>query len=231
MKSTGKVGTIQYILLTSRANRRITIRIGPDGVLTIRAPKRASRRTIEELITEHEEHLLSRIDEETRDAHTYEDGDRFPYAGAMISLQLRTGVTNRAHIEDGLLVVSSQNPLDKDRILLLIKALYRKEAEKRIKPLVEHWSRTLGVSTPRFTIRDSKKRWGSCSKAGRLNFSLRSQALGDEELSYLVLHEVAHLVHFNHSREFKLILQTHMNDYKTRQKRMFAMQRASQLIR
>jgi predicted metal-dependent hydrolase len=231
MKSTGKVGTIQYTLLTSRTNRRITIRVGHDGMLTIRAPKRVSKRTIEKLITEHKEHLLSRIDEEARDAHTYEDGDRFPYAGTLVTLQVRTGATNRAHIKDDLLVVSSQNPRDKDRILRLIKALYRKEAEKRIKPLVEHWSRILGVSTPRFTIRDSKKRWGSCSKAGRLNFSLRSQALGDEELSYLVLHEVAHLLHFDHSKEFKTILQTHMNDYKIRQKRMFAMQRTSQLIR
>ena len=63
-----------------------------------------------------------------------------------------------------------------------------------------------------------------------MNFSLRSQALGEEELSYLVLHEVAHLVHFNHSGEFKALLQTHMSDYKIRQKRMYAMQRASQLI-
>jgi predicted metal-dependent hydrolase len=42
---------------------------------------------------------------------------------------------------------------------------------------------------------------------------------------------VAHLLHFDHSKEFKTILQTHMNDYKIRQKRMFAMQRTSQLIR
>ena len=85
------------------------------------------------------------------------------------------------------------------------------------------------MPTPRFTIRDSAA-LGKLLEGGR-QLLARSQALGDEELSYLVLHEVAHLVHFNHSREFKAILQTHMNDYKTRQKRMFAMQRASQLIR
>ena len=230
MKSTGTVGTIRYTLLISRANRRITIRVGSDGILAIRAPRRVSRRVIEELITEHKEHLLNRIDEEVRDAHTYEDGDRFPYAGGMVALQLRTGNDYRAYIEDDLLVVSARNIQDKGRILHAIKTLYRAEARRRIGHLVEQWSRTLGVSAPSFTIRDSKKRWGSCSKEGRLNFSLRSQALGEKELSYLVLHEVAHLVHFNHSKEFKALLQTHMSDYKIRQKRMYAMQRASQLI-
>lgn len=231
MKSTGKVGTIQYSLLTSRANRRITIRVGHDGTLTIRAPYRVNTRIIEELIIEHKDHLLKRITEEVQEAHTYEEGDRFPYEGGFVSLLLKKGATERAFVEDDSLIVSTQDPKDKDQILSLIKALYRKKVTKRIDSLVAHWSKTLDIEVPPYTIRDSKKRWGSCSASGRLSFSLRAQALGDEELSYLVLHEVAHLLHFNHSKEFKELLQTHMSDYKTRQRKMFALQRSSQLIR
>lgn len=231
MKRSGKVGTIQYTLLTSRANRRITIRVGSDGVLTIRSPYRLTQKTIEELITEHKDHLLKRIHEEQRDGHTFTEGDQFPYEGRMVSLSFDSAFGEGARVEGDSLLIRTSATSDVDHIITLIKNLYRKEAKRRITPLVEHWSKELGVKTPVFTIRDSTKRWGSCSAKGRLNFSLRSQALGFDELSYVVLHEVTHLIHFNHSKAFKETLHTHMPHYKAHQEAMFALQKASQLTR
>jgi predicted metal-dependent hydrolase len=52
------------------------------------------------------------------------------------------------------------------------------------------------------TIRDQRSRWGSCSASGGLNFSWRLIMAPPHVLDYLAAHEVAHLVHMNHSDEF-----------------------------
>ena len=60
----------------------------------------------------------------------------------------------------------------------------------------------LGVSARRITLRDTTSRWGSCSSSGALNFSWRLVMAPPHVLDYLAAHEVAHLVHMNHSDAF-----------------------------
>lgn len=60
----------------------------------------------------------------------------------------------------------------------------------------------LGLRPARITVRDTRSRWGSCSGAGRLNFSWRLILAPDPVLDYVVAHEVAHLKEMNHSPRF-----------------------------
>lgn len=54
----------------------------------------------------------------------------------------------------------------------------------------------------RLSIRDTRSRWGSCNSDGDLNFSWRLVLAPEHVLDYVVAHEVAHMVHLNHSRRF-----------------------------
>ncbi len=66
---------------------------------------------------------------------------------------------------------------------------------------------TLDRSVKRISIRDSKTRWGSCSNSGALSFSWRLLMAPDFVIDYLIAHEVAHLVHMDHSRKFWTVVQ------------------------
>jgi predicted metal-dependent hydrolase len=52
------------------------------------------------------------------------------------------------------------------------------------------------------TVKDQRSRWASCSKNGNLNFNLLLASLPVELIDYVIIHELAHLVELNHSREF-----------------------------
>ena len=62
-----------------------------------------------------------------------------------------------------------------------------------------------GVTLKAVSIGDAETRWGSCSSAGRIRYNWRLILATPEVRRYVVAHEVAHLVHMNHGREFKAL--------------------------
>ena len=67
----------------------------------------------------------------------------------------------------------------------------------------------------RVAIRNNTSRWGSCSKAGNLNFHYKTAFLSPELCRYVVVHELCHLKEFNHSIRFWLLVGTILPQYKT----------------
>jgi len=78
----------------------------------------------------------------------------------------------------------------------------KREARKRLEESVRLYCSKINVKARDVTLRDTTSRWGSCSAAGGLNFSWRLIMAPPHVLDYLAAHEVAHLVHMNHSDEF-----------------------------
>ena len=78
----------------------------------------------------------------------------------------------------------------------------KREARKRLEDAVRLYCAKINVKARDVTLRDTTSRWGSCSATGGLNFSWRLIMAPPHVLDYLAAHEVAHLVHMNHSDEF-----------------------------
>lgn len=81
---------------------------------------------------------------------------------------------------------------------------------------IEHFSKIMGVSPVSVSINSAKKRFGSCSSSGSLNFSYRLAFYPHEAIDYVVVHELAHLKEMNHSRAFWAIVEGVLPDYKSR---------------
>ncbi len=73
---------------------------------------------------------------------------------------------------------------------------------ERFSSRVQYYSRRMGVTVGRITIRNQKTRWGSCSAKGNLNFNYQLYYLPEELLDYVVVHELAHRRYMNHSEAF-----------------------------
>ncbi len=79
----------------------------------------------------------------------------------------------------------------------------RKEvARKILLPLVAEWAHIMGLTHNRVAIKNTTSRWGSCSTKKNLNFSYKVAFLPDNLREYVIIHELAHLVHMNHSQDF-----------------------------
>lgn len=81
-------------------------------------------------------------------------------------------------------------------------AVLSKQARQIIPDRTAYWSEILGVSYGRITIRCQHTRWGSCSSKGNLNFNCLLMLAPPEVLDYVIVHELCHRKHMNHSPAF-----------------------------
>ena len=90
----------------------------------------------------------------------------------------------------------------------------RKLAKEIIPQKVERFSKIMGVTPSSVKINSAKKRYGSCSAENNLNFSLYLMDKDEEFIDYVVIHELAHIKHHNHSKEFYSFIEQFMPNYK-----------------
>jgi predicted metal-dependent hydrolase len=79
---------------------------------------------------------------------------------------------------------------------------HREDARRIITARVRHFARLHGFRFGRLTIKDTRSLWGSCSRAGNLNFSYKLMFLPLELMDYVIVHELCHLREPNHSPAF-----------------------------
>lgn len=91
---------------------------------------------------------------------------------------------------------------------------YRQAARDYFTKRCAYYCQFTGGCYTRITIRDQKTRWGSCSSTGTLSFNYRLMFAPPRVLDYVVVHELCHLTHMNHSRDFWNLVATVMPDYK-----------------
>lgn len=78
----------------------------------------------------------------------------------------------------------------------------RKEFQKRIPSIISYYENSMGLKSKKVSVRDTKSRWGSCSGEGNISLCWRLVMAPADVMTYVIIHELAHLKHMNHSPEF-----------------------------
>ena len=95
---------------------------------------------------------------------------------------------------------------------------YARRAQEFLPQRVAYYAEIMGVCPTGIRMTHARKRFGSCSPKNSLCFSLMLMQYPDEAIDYVVVHELAHIVHHNHSRAFWETVERFMPDYRERQK-------------
>lgn len=143
---------------------------------------------------------LSRIG----DAVPFTDAATFPLLGQPVTIRRTDSRSALPVLEANELRVGGREDTVPGRVRRWIRA----RALDEIRPRADAMGERLGRKPARISMRDTRSRWGSCSRDGNLNFSWRLVMAPEHVLDYVVAHEVAHLRELNHSDRFWALVDT-----------------------
>jgi predicted metal-dependent hydrolase len=145
---------------------------------------------------------------------TLAEGAKFPYLGSYKTLQLTpTADQNTLTVTKTSLILTHSVPLDDKLIHSVIRRWYIDTARELLTAKTQFWGKKIGVYPSRIMIKEQKTRWGSCSSLKNINYNWRIIMATEDIIDYLVVHEVCHLHHMNHSAEFWQLVETYIPHY------------------
>ena len=133
-------------------------------------------------------------------------GESFPYLGRHYRLKIQEGHQVGVSLSGGYLKATIRpNEQGEHRTLKIQQYLqnwYRNKAQERLKEKTDRYAKQIGVSPAAVSVRNFKSRWGSCDKKGQVVFNWNIIKAPHSVVDYVVVHELCHLIHPNHSKEF-----------------------------
>lgn len=94
------------------------------------------------------------------------------------------------------------------------------KVQLKIGQRVRYYCGVMGVKVGLVTVKNQKTRWGSCSAKGNVNFNYQLAFFPEELLDYVVIHELAHRRHMDHSEAFWKEVEKYCPDYRKRRERL-----------
>lgn len=202
-----------------REGLRLTVR--PDGSLRVTAPLRASQSLVEEFVlanfdwieTQRTKALENQIKNPPR---SFSEGEKFRFFGEERALVFEDSKVKRVRVElveKYLVVAIAENERTKKNISYAITKFFDAQARLHLPERVEYFSSKMGVQPSGLSFRRQKTRWGSCSSRGHISLNWKLLFAPEVVIDYLVVHELAHLVHANHSKRFWDLVKIHDPEY------------------
>lgn len=203
-----------------QSRKTVALHVLRDGSFEVRAPNRLPLGVIRSFVHSRRDWLQERLDKleagEGALALQYHDGSVHHFLGEPYQLKLMAATRWFASVGDGEIRLAT-NKLDQESVCKALQKFYLREAEIRLPERVAFWHRRLfNRELPELKFRAMRSRWGSCASHGgiTLNISLLRAPL--PAIDYVVVHELCHLQHFDHSPAFHALVGSVLPDWKAR---------------
>ena len=213
-------GDLAYTLRRSSRARRLRVTIDPRrGVIAtvpgVRTSEARARALVEPFLAEREQWLRRHLARQAAAASLVaaagpvRDGSLLRYLGEPHRVRVAAGPpgSRRSRVErvggadeDQLLVTLAAD--ERRGLATVLEAWLRVRARDALEAAISRHAPVLGVTPARVTVRDTRSRWGSASRAGRLSFSWRLVLAPPGVLETVAVHELAHLSIFGHGPSF-----------------------------
>lgn len=208
-----------------RKRKTMSLEIKKDGIINAIAPNGLDKTFIVDKVKNKSDWIIKKLDEievlnNNRYIRSYESGDIFLYLGNEYILEVlvdKSTIGTSVSLEDNKLIVRS-NSNNKDVIQRALKNWYTDETLGIVKERINYYNPFFEDTVTSIKIKDQKSRWASCTYKNEILFNLRCSMMPIQIIDYIVVHEMCHMEHRNHSKDFYLAVERILPDYKQRVK-------------
>ncbi|HET9389646.1 MAG TPA: SprT family zinc-dependent metalloprotease [Steroidobacteraceae bacterium] len=222
-----KDGAQGWVVRQSRRARRLAVRVFHTGRVEVVVPSRTSPTAVERFVTRHRGWIERKCEEARSRA-----GPAAPFPPARIEFPAcheiwkvhLAGGDHGARLTElghGLLALSGDST-DGRAVRLALRRWLLQRAERVLEPALARLAQELGYEYQRVLIRRQRTRWGSCSTRGTISLNCCLMFQRPAVVHYLMIHELAHTLHMNHSRRFWQAVSRHCCAYRVLDRELVA---------
>jgi|TARA_B110000444_G_scaffold123016_1_gene115702 hypothetical protein len=205
-----------------RTKRRKTIMIQvKDGLVEVRAPFKIEQKEIDSFILQKNSwinkklSLQKSIKKPTR--KKFKNEENFQFLGKNLKLKITISENKKSYIDDKFIYLVLKNNKEnfKEKIKEKLEIFFRETAKDIFKNKTLDEAKKIRVTPKKIIVRSYKRRWGSCSYKKDISYNWKLIMAPEKIIHYVVIHELCHLIHFNHSRDFWKSVGKILPDYKS----------------
>lgn len=211
---------------SARRKKTVAVTVEPAGSVLVVAPERVSIRRLDAIVTRKAEWIAWRI-RRARDyaplpsPREFVSGESVLYLGRHYRLKVDRHARGEAKLRGGWLHVSAaSNGQQAVQVRAALVSWFRRHAAERFPQRVEVWRSKVGVPMPRVIVANQQKRWGSCDQRGVIRLNWRIMQVPMRLIDYVVVHELVHLRHRGHGRDYWQAVGRVMPDYERRREEL-----------
>ena len=184
-------------------NRNTYITITHNGEVCVRTPLKDDQR-IRSILREKENWINEKLKSiQTRASQTHELGKNILFRGEIMD------ITSLESLQKKL--KKAQNEVDIEKYY---HQFYKNEALLTLPSRINHYTKKMGLFPDEIRYKRLRRRWGSCTSTGIVTFNTLMMQLSYAHIDYIIVHELAHLKHMNHSKEFHGLVKTILENEK-----------------
>ena len=215
--------TFDYQVFRRPRRKTAYISVNPDCSVRLIVPSTLSDEKIIELVNRKSRWIRTKIAHfqeinQNQNQREYVSGESFTYLGRNYRLKIVSGdavegiklMNGRFHV--GL--TSNITHHDRDKFIIdQLTRWYKERAIIRLRQKTIRYAKQMGVVPISVGLRDYKSQWGSCQTDGKIYYNWKIIIAPHSIVDYVVVHELCHLVHGDHSKQFWKMLETIIPDY------------------
>lgn len=208
---------IEYTHVTSSRSLRLSIKIDKRGKVVVSSPRFVPRFLVSQFVASHEEWIIEQLSKRNREKPDETQVLLFGKAYTKVCRYIPSEPLG-IFVSGNELICNVPEALHdqvwKKTYTNKLAAFLKKTARIYITTRVQFFAQKMQVTYGSITLREQDTRWGSCSSAGNLNFNWRLVHAGVAQIDYVIIHELAHRVHMNHSARFWQLVERYDPDYR-----------------
>ncbi|MCJ8275321.1 MAG: M48 family metallopeptidase [Bdellovibrionales bacterium] len=205
-----------------RYQSRLGVSVYPNGRITVATNKTLSQKAILKFLLEKQTWIQKCLDEAQSFREKYPPkrfipGEEYPYLGKSYSLKILQFAKPRIEFKDNDLIFYGPKAPDEltvqDRktYFEILKKSYIKVAKKLMTQRVEHYSEKMQLFPTGLSFRRQKTLWGGGSPEDRISLNCKLIIAPLGVIDYVVVHELSHIRHKNHSKRFWALVEKHVD--------------------
>jgi len=202
-----------------RSKRKtLSLSINENADLVVRAPHRASYDEIQKFISEkstwinNKQRLIKAQLEDNENQHL---SSQFLYLGSLYPLKIDNSNVEPISFNGQMFTITNFN---RERISLPLKCWYKKRFIEVALPRLSYFSDKYKLKVNQVRVKEQKTLWGSCSSKNNINLNYLLIMAPMKVIDYVIVHELVHTIHKNHSAKFWQKVETIIPNYKDARK-------------